>query len=232
MPYCSKCGVEVDAHLKRCPLCRFPIQKIDDEVSLPSYPGVERNRTMSNREIRLLSWQIIITLFTISFFVVMVTDLIINGSFTWSGYAMTGIALAAFVITFILLFFRTPLVIIICNCTATIFFLLLIDSIDSKLQWFWYFGLPIWLTLTVIIVVAYILIRTLKNPGLNVAGIILAMTGLFCMELEMLITGFFGHFSIKWSFIVLAAVIPLSVFFITYHYSFSKKFDIKKVFHV
>ncbi len=232
MPYCSKCGVELDRHLKKCPLCKFPIPKIDDEISLPVYPGIDRNNSITNKEIRLITWQILCTIFAIAFFVSLVTDLIINRHVTWSAYVMIGIGMAAFFTTFFIFFFKTPLVIIICNCSATIIFLFLLDHNDGRYQWFWFFGLPIWGMLTLIIVVAYILIRTLKKPGLNVAGIIMSMIALFCMGLEMLISGYFGNLSIKWSFIVFAALIPLSILFIVYHYSFSKQYDIRKIFHV
>ena len=232
MPYCAKCGVEVKNGKKRCPLCKFPIPKIDDEIAELNYPGIERKKAMSNREVRLLTWQILLSFFIISFFVVLVTDLITNKGITWSAYPMIGISLAIFVTTFIIFFFRKPLVIIICNCASTVMFLFFLDLFDSRVSWFLNLGLPIWAMITVIIVVAYILISALKKPGFNVAGIILILIGAFCMGLEMLITAFLGIFSLKWSFIVLAVLIPLGVLFITYHYVFAKKYDVRKLFHV
>ena len=49
MPYCSRCGVEVDDYTDFCPLCEAPIQRLDENgagragmgvsPSSPSIPG-------------------------------------------------------------------------------------------------------------------------------------------------------------------------------------------------
>ena len=35
MPYCSRCGVEVDEGVPACPLCRAPIQRLDEGEARP-----------------------------------------------------------------------------------------------------------------------------------------------------------------------------------------------------
>ena len=31
LPYCSRCGVEIDFGIDNCPLCSIPIQKFEDD---------------------------------------------------------------------------------------------------------------------------------------------------------------------------------------------------------
>lgn len=41
MPYCPKCGVEVDDDVRQCPLCAFPIPDTRDEGDVPAGGGAE-----------------------------------------------------------------------------------------------------------------------------------------------------------------------------------------------
>lgn len=232
MPYCSKCGVEVDNHLDDCPLCSAPIQKFDETASSGKYPPRYLKRIRSNKEIRTLTWHIISLVLIISFLSVLSIDLVINHRMVWAGYPMTGIGVTWLMITFILLFARKPLVIIIGNTVSVLLCLVLLDIFDGSLNWFLQLGLPITSMVFVVTLVTYILIKYLKNPGSNVAGILILMIGVLCVGLEMLISAFVSSFHVKWSFIVLAVLIPLGTFLIVYHYAFRKKYDVTKIFHL
>lgn len=232
MSYCSKCGVKVDSNVKKCPLCNIPIHHFDNSPSSGNYPERKNKASMTNKQIRTLTWHILSLIFTISFLIVLSVDLVINSKITWSGYPMTGIGAAWLITTFILLFLRKPLIIVIGNSFSILCCLLLIDIFDGNLNWFLQLGLPIWGMVTAIVVTIFILIITLKNPGAEVTGIAFILIGFFCIGLELLVSAFMGNISLKWSFIVLSIMLPLGSFLIIYHYALRKKYDLSKVFHI
>ena len=107
MPYCSKCGVEVDNHILNCPLCKTPIQQYgQNSQGSNKYPKISPTKELSNKQKRIIAWEIITGTLVTAFLVVLTVNLSVKGKITWASYPMTGIGAAWLYMTFLLLFLQ------------------------------------------------------------------------------------------------------------------------------
>ena len=116
MPYCPKCGVQVDPNIDKCPLCSVFIPKYDQSngVAERRYPlRDEKKPSFTNRQIRLLIWGILSILFVMSFLILLTTNLVQAGEITWGRYYLAAIGLCWIYLTLILLCLRLPSFIIL-----------------------------------------------------------------------------------------------------------------------
>jgi len=234
MPYCSNCGVEVDVHVENCPLCLKPIQRFSDEITETKglYPERPVSGKISGKKIRLISWLAVSIFLLSAFLIVLAIDLIMNGRISWSGYAMTGIGVTWLYSSVILFFLQRPAVIIIGNFIATNGLLVLIDVINGSLEWYLTLGLPISGMVALFSAVIAMFAVRFKTPGVILSSIILILAGVFCIGIELLVSGYLGSVRLSWSFIVLASIYPLAIFLLFYHFILRKRFDVKSFFHV
>ena len=63
MPYCSKCGVEVETHQTHCPLCQTKIQEIEDlliedKKKYPDKQVLQPRKIRTRKQKRILAWEI------------------------------------------------------------------------------------------------------------------------------------------------------------------------------
>jgi len=97
MPYCVKCGVELDNKLKSCPLCNTPVY-LPEEPDGNSYkPYPERIQRDSTRYINLVPSKAFVYLMTFILIIPVIVCLMIdirrNGTISWSFYPVTSIIL-------------------------------------------------------------------------------------------------------------------------------------------
>ena len=95
MPYCARCGVEVDEGVRGCPLCEAPIPVFDDDdgsIAAPSgrYPAPEEALDpLSPRQIRMTAWAVLSAVLVIAFAAVLAIDLVDESEgLGWSGYVL------------------------------------------------------------------------------------------------------------------------------------------------
>jgi len=234
MPYCSKCGVEIEDRLEKDPLCNTPVQNLDaEELSDDNrYPSIKEKSSMANPQKRFLAWEMLSILLVTSFLIVLTINLTIDGTLSWAGYPMAAIGVAWIYTTLILLFFKKPALIFAGNFTATIGFLAIVDMFNGKLEWFLVLGLPIVGIIVGASLFNIILTGKIKDRGANIAACIILTTGICCIGFDLLISAYMGAVSITWSAIVMVSLIPITMFLLYYHYSLRKKIDIKRIFHV
>ena len=150
MPYCARCGVEVEQGVGACPLCELPIPSFDDldppgQPPQPRYPSATELSTPAQPwQIRMSIWATLTAIFVISLLVILASNLAFTGGeLTWAGYAMGAITLAWAVATAILVIFRPPWLVLLCIYPPLVGFLALIDWLDGTFDWFLPVGLPI-----------------------------------------------------------------------------------------
>ena len=96
MPYCSRCGVEVNKEAQKCPLCNSPIQKFDDDINPGrTFPNDElppqRPSQMSLKEKLRLAAVITGIAMLIPVLITLAVDLTLNNGITWSWYPLIGL---------------------------------------------------------------------------------------------------------------------------------------------
>lgn len=198
--YCIKCGVELDAGEKVCPLCGLK----------PYHPELTQNKgeksypTSKIPSYETVNKQGILFLITMAFLVPMaitiLCDTTITGSFSWSGYVVGGLILA-YISVVLPYWFKNPNPVIFVPVffAAVIVFLLYVD-IMTKGEWFLSFAFPAVGAFAFIVTAIIAVCRYVRKGYWYIAGgSVLAIGGYTCLiEFLLYITfGFKTH--IPWS---------------------------------
>ncbi|MCG8572319.1 MAG: DUF6320 domain-containing protein [Spirochaetes bacterium] len=223
-PYCSRCLVELEERVTRCPLCgRELTQEEIGTKDFPKYPednidnSTEKSITFPIK--RKIALEIISLLFGIALFITLSIDIKISGKISWSIYPLSSIVLSWCIIFLSLYVFTKPLLMITLQIIAMAAFLLIIDAVDGKLQWILEMGLPmiIWLTITISIIV-FTCMKT-KRKGANLAGFILLGIGIITIGLDGIINFYqYNRINISWSIIVFLSLLTPGLLTLYYHY--------------
>ncbi len=237
MPYCSRCGVEVDFGVEECPLCFLPIQEDPDrpvkEPVKKKYPDepVEQptKRILSPKEKRIRALEIISVSLMIPLLIVTFTDLIITETISWARFPMTTLVLVWLLCTFPLIFAKRPVIVTIGITISLIGFLVLVDYFDNwNIDWFHILALPIIalvLFLSVGVVIASFMV---KQKGMNIAAFILFAVGILNLVLDLIIRSPpENKVNLTWSLFVLVPTFIVGGFLMYMHYRFTKDTDFK-----
>lgn len=236
MPYCSKCGVEVDYNIKKCPLCDFPIpviepeEKKEDRFPLPqnSYPDKVKRR---KRRTFIIISVILLTMVELTLF----QNFSVSGEFTWSKYSAVSIIASWIYMFFLFRFIPKFRISVIGISITTIFLLYFLDSFNGKLEWFVLIGLPCVLMGALTTIIFAYLFKKSRKKGLNIVSYILLALTLYCIVIDAFISLHTNHFiKFYWSIIVALALLPISILFLYLHYGLPEKYKIKleRKFHI
>jgi hypothetical protein len=227
MPYCSKCGVEVEKGVEKCPLCQLPINGVEEDSPPPKkYPDVPvkhpEKTPLTPRQKRIRAWEIIGASLLIPFLIVVFTDLIVNETVSWARYPMIALLLTWMLTTFPLVFTKRPFVIITGELLSVLIFLVLVDYLhDWTVDWFYKLALPNLAVLILISSAVVILSTQAKRKGANIAAFILFGVGALNLGLDMIIMSTLRQqVSITWSLFVLVPCFIIGGFLLYLHYRF------------
>jgi hypothetical protein len=227
MPYCSKCGIEVDQGVENCPLCQLPINGIEKDSTPPQkYPDVPvehpKKIPMTSHQKRIRVWEILGASLLIPFLIVVFTDLIVNETVSWARFPMIALLLTWLLVTFPLVFAKRPFVIIAGEVLSVLIFLVLVDYLhDWKIDWFYQLALPNLAVLILISSAVVILSTQSKRKGANIAAFILFGVGALNLGLDLIIMSTIeGKVTMKWSLFVLVPCFIIGGFLLYLHYRF------------
>ena len=201
MPYCIKCGAELSAGEKKCPLCKTevynPAIKFDETQRLyPAYNGETEEKVSPRGLLLLLS---VVT--CISFVVSLLSDIDLNGTVSWSAYVMGGLGLI-YVIFVLPIWFKHPNPVIFSAadfCAIGVYLYLINFMLPG--EWFWKFAMPVLGMAMIICVGTVTLCRYVKNGFLFIVGGASILSGCAVVVLEYLLNGTFGiSESLIWSY--------------------------------
>jgi hypothetical protein len=236
MPYCSRCGVEVEPNKKKCPLCDTKIQELGEEEQdyTSKYPEevVEEERLpqRTSKQRRIISFEVISIILVMPLLITLSTNLIINKTVTWAWYPISSLILAWFLVSFPLIFPKKPYIIVPGEVIPLTLFLLVMDYLDNQhLDWYLTLALPT-LALTLVIVTAVVLgsIKA-KNKGLNTAAFVLFAISGICLGLDVIISSYIlGRFYMFWSLFVITPGVLIGGFLLYLHYRIIRKTDLKR----
>jgi hypothetical protein len=241
MPYCCRCGVEVDRGVAACPLCEAPIPCFDDlpatdEPREQRYPPQEQPGPVraSGQQVRLSIWATLSAIFVISMLVVLAANLIETGwRVTWSSFALGSIGLAWVVSTIILVIFRPPWLVLLCTWAPVAGFLAFVDAFDGGgMRWFLPVGLPVASASFLAFEVSTVLWTLWKDRGANQLAILLLLLTPACFAIDLSISAYFGEPRLSWSYVVAGVLVPLAGFLFVYHYALRRVLPLDRIFHV
>lgn len=241
MPYCCRCGVEVDRDVAACPLCEAPIPRLDD-LPAPAEPAERRyppKETLgparaTARQVRLSIWATLSAIFVISILVVLAANLVESGwRVTWSSFALGSLGLAWVVTTIILVVFRPPWLVLLCTWAPVVGFLAFVDALDGGgMRWFFPLGLPIATAAFLAFEVSTILWTVWKDRGANQLAILLLLLAPACIGIDLSSSAYIGDAHLSWSYVVAGVLVPLAGFLFVYHYALRRVLKLDRIFHV
>ena len=236
MAYCSKCGVEVDNDIQKCPLCQFKIPDIGEANSGPSkFPIAINEYPQQLTDLKIKIFKSIAIFLSSTIIILLLLNRKISGEITWAKYTslifLAMIIYAFFCFGFIKSFRKAFTGVAI----TTIILLFLIDKIKDGLSWFVPVGLPISLSIFFIVMIIVYISKKSRSRGLNVIAYSLFGVSILCLVIEFCLTNYvYGFVDLSWSTIVCIQLSTIAVILLYIHYRFPEKYKnkIKRFFHV
>lgn len=214
MPYCVNCGVQLNAGVKRCPLCEV-------EVVVPSgLPVSASDRNLPQRRDmvpaafdRSLWIQVVSVLMVIPALLSIVINAAFGAGLSWSLYVVSslGVVWVWCISPFVYRRNIVPLWLTI-DALALLGLLYAVDSLSSGPSWFLPLALPItlWVAALALPIVTLAWKRVLHGLHL-MAAVLLAVAVLF-IGIEVVVDLYvFDAWRLQWSLIILVVCAPLAL---------------------
>lgn len=189
--YCIKCGVQLSAAEKECPLCQTRVFHPDfpQPDSEPLYPA---DRLPQARPRSLLGQFIVTALFLLPMLIVPIIDLQMGGGIIWSGYVVGALAVA-YVMSVLPSWFRrpNPVIFVPCSFVAIGAYLLYINLAVGG-NWFLSFAFPVTGAVGLIVTAVVALTKYVPKGVYFIFGGACVTFGGFMLLLEYLMSITFG----------------------------------------
>ncbi|MCF8217643.1 MAG: zinc ribbon domain-containing protein [Bacteroidales bacterium] len=238
---CENCGVKLEKHMNYCPLCGHPASTIesDNEEHFSDNKAKTKKKRLSdylmlsNLQKRKLLWEISTIILMSALIVTIIIDLLFNSQITWSKYSTTVILVLFANITLIWYKPRNLYVLSGGSLLSTVILLFLLDYYQGSLSWSLNLGIPLLVAVYVLGIALFVIIRKLNDKGLNMIAYILLAAAILSVLTELFISlNRTGEWSLHWSLIVLASVLPASLLLFFIHYRLKKGTELKRFFHI
>jgi hypothetical protein len=241
MKICLQCGVELEEPVQICPLCRYPVHKgrtdpkensrVADEQQydklLSDYVKLTRDQK------RKLFWELSGIILLSCVLITLIIDLVTSGCITWSRYSIT-VCLVLFANFTLLSFWRHKLLLMLGGSfISTSLLLVLLDIYNKSIGWGTKLGIPLLLSLYLIVFIFAWLIRITKQHGFNVLGYFFIAAGVLCVCTEGILSVYImDHLTFRWSLIVFACMVPVAAILFFIHYRLNRGTDLRRFFHI
>ncbi len=229
--YCIKCGEELAAGQKVCPICETRVYHPDfPNEEAPTYPRKEFASEEFNRHGLLF---VISVLWLLPTFLPMVFDLLWNEEITWSGYVIGALVLSYVTVILPWWFKRAnPVIFVPCDFAAATVFLWYIDFATEG-EWFWGLALPISAGLCLIVTAVVALCRYLPRGGFFIFGGALVALGVWTQLIEVLLRVVINvDFTVMWSLFSFATLFVVGLMLIVIGIVRPLRDSLKKIFFV
>jgi hypothetical protein len=141
MRTCSKCAVEVEEGIERCPLCGTPLR--EGLPGLATEAGEGSEPEVSESSVRRWLWEVISLLALTAAGILIAIDLASGFDVTWSRYPLSAIAFLWICATSAIALARRPLALVAALAAAVVAFLLVLELITGGSTWFLPLALPL-----------------------------------------------------------------------------------------
>lgn len=237
MPYCSRCGVEVDKEAEKCPLCNSPIQKFyEDPTPGREYPEDQLSSAaprLNPKERKIIA--ISMTSFGIMtpLLITLAVDIVSNRRISWSIYPATILITCWLMVLPPLIKSYRSHIIIWSEFMISCLFLGAMHFLGQTSVRVITIGIPISFMAAVICDIIVILSCRSSRKGSNLASFILMGIGLFCGFTDLFLSiSLKGVFHMGWSLIVMAALFPVCGMLLHLHYRKKRWKLFSKYFHI
>jgi len=220
MPYCPKCGVQVETQRSMCPLCSFPIPNVDETGKndmqregylLNRYRIKQAENKRRWKEARIFVYMGIAVSLMVLSLIFGILDYHFFGELSWSKYVISSNLAVVVFLFFILRFIPGFIPNLLGLGIATGGFLYIIDSLNGTIEWFWNLGLVICINTMVWLFILRLMIRHTRRRGLNIPAYSLFAGAMACTSLELIRDLYYGvNLHLTWSIPVITTMVPLA----------------------
>lgn len=237
MPYCSRCGVEVNEKAEKCPLCHSPIQKFyEDPAPGREYPVDELNSAAprtSPKERRIIAISMTSFGIMIPLLITLAVDVVDNRRISWSIYPAIALLTCWLMVLPPLIKTKKSHIIIWSEFLIVSLFLTSLYILGHNSFSIITIGIPIAFMAAIICDGVVLLSSKSVKKGSNIASFILMGIGLFCGVTDLYLTFMMeGVFHMGWSLIVMAALLPVCGMLLHLHYRKKRWKLFSKYFHI
>jgi len=214
MPYCPRCGVEVEERLEKCPLCTTPIP--DEVREHPDMPGdfpediidpKPLYRKLSEGQKRFLALSFIALLGVFPIAITMGIDLFQNGTVTWSYYVMIPLLGVAAIAWIFVHYLRKPLISLSALMVVVLAIEMLISNRYSPGNFMSAPELPFFLLSFGVIELFLLYIMKRRRGVLQILSFLFLDAALLVGGIDYIITR-----SLTWSPVVFSSLIPAALY--------------------
>lgn len=207
--YCINCGVKLADTEEKCPLCATEVYhpNLTRNFEKPLFP---KDNLPPPRKQSLLLQTIATAVFILPLLLVLIADLQIDRTVTWSGFVI-GALLVGYVCVVLPVWFRKPNPVIFVPCGfASVLLYLLYISLYTGGGWFLSFAFPVGGSIGLIVTAMTALLRYVRKGKLYIyGGAFIAFGGVFLlsefmMNITFSISRFYG-----WSLYPLTTLVLL-----------------------
>lgn len=229
MPYCPKCGVEVESSI--CPLCSHIIKQDIHRIPFSHTVHIEKkNFYLSTKEKISIFHASTVFLALLISSVCITVDIFSDSTLSWSVYPIIASGTIALITTASL--YITGILKVITILILCLLMMFLIDIVIPVKNFFLMISLPISFISSILSLIIYILIKKSKKRGTNIPGYILIGVALLTLSVDLIIQNFItGSPNLTWSLLTSVSLLPIALFLLYIHYVLSKRIDLSKVFH-
>ncbi|MBN1247910.1 MAG: hypothetical protein JXC32_09650 [Anaerolineae bacterium] len=214
MPYCVRCGVELSANAKRCPLCNTEVILPPDlQASAPPTLPPQQRDIVAGAFDRNLWIQVVSALMAIPALLSVVINAAFGEGLTWSLYVVATLGAAWIWCVSPFLYRRNivPLWIAI-DEVALLGLLYVVDALPPETNWFVPLAVPITLCLAILTLIIVTLARRRVLRELHIVAAALVALSVLCLVVEAAVDRYLtGEIKLQWSLLVVATGAPLAV---------------------
>lgn len=238
MPYCWKCGVQLEESARSCPLCAAPVPRLAE----PGAADASGKPADLDRPVDTLAsigrrhpyqlWMIVSVPFLTALLIVLSLSLRMEQFPAWGWYAAGSVVAGWAVVSLFLVIARFPVPALCGMGLTTAALLFFFDLLDAGPAWFLPLALPIVLA-GCLFTIAITFLFAAKGPkGLHSIGFTFLAAAVFCLAVDCIVTlRFAGAIDPRWSLVAGSVLVPFALLFILLHYAFKRRVRFQRYFH-
>ena len=237
MPYCSRCGIEVDEHVDYCPLCKSKIQHFE---KAPDIPGNFPDDDMTAQDYfipfekkRKIFWSVFSFLVATALLIIFAVNFFFNRTITWGWIPLFSLLFTWGLTAALYYLYKRIYFLLLSIYILLIIYLYFIFFVIQHNDLFFRLALPILSISFVAVLLVVLFCRKTKKRGYNIIGFILTGTAFLCAGIDIIVTFYItSKVILTWSIAVISLLIPVVLFLFYIHYMLKWTPDIKKIFHI
>lgn len=248
MIVCPRCGVRLAGDATHCPLCRGPVEHIQNQPSAEASgsdterdtrytvvpPGLDDFEHLPAVSRNKIAAELFTVCSAIACAVVISVDLFGDGKIFWSLFPVASIAYLVSTVLSLGMIRRHPAAGYTGQVASIVLFLAILDWLTGGPSWFWPGAVAMVVSVEVPVLVVALAVRAMKKKGVNVIAVILAGLSAVCIGLELSIEYGLGTTDprLDWSLIVSMASLPIAILLVYLHYRVTSQSSLAKLFHL